>query len=61
MMNHMAEGLISFLSAHGTLEDERRLMGRGELTVTLLFIWPVHTWLESSVPQKNMSPSPSSF
>lgn len=31
-MNYMAEGLISFLSAHGTLGDELRLMGCRELT-----------------------------
>lgn len=37
MMNYMTEGLISFLSAHGTLGDELRLMGCRELTWCCLF------------------------
>lgn len=37
VMNYMAEGLISFLSAHGTLGDEQRLMGCRELTWCCLF------------------------
>lgn len=37
VMNDAAEGLISFLSAHETLGDELRLMGRRELTRCRLF------------------------
>lgn len=37
-MNDTAEGLISFLSAHETLGDAGRLMGRGELTWHR-FVW----------------------
>lgn len=37
-MNDTAEGLISFLSAHETLGDAGRLMGRGELTWRR-FVW----------------------
>lgn len=39
VMNDTAEGLIRFLSAHETLGDERRLMGRRELTRCRLFGW----------------------
>lgn len=53
VMNYMAEGLISFLSAHGTLGDELRFKGSRELTWCRLFGWCILGW--SAVCHRKMS------
>lgn len=60
MMNYMAEGLISFLSAHGTLGDERRLMCCRELTCCLFGWWILgwravwHVKMSSKQPRQSL-------
>lgn len=44
MMNYTVKGLISFLSAYGTLGDEWRLMGCSNLTWCCLFGWKILGW-----------------
>lgn len=44
MMNYTVKGLISFLSAYGTLGDEWRLMGCSNLTWCCLFGWRILGW-----------------